>query len=115
MIPFDLDFYPRDDARGEEYGQFDDALSSFLSSLWSNGNVVSDYYILNLLDKVQARVLSPAPDAMEFSSWSVYALNDWEKLASMLLHPTSIQRVEEKEEAPTWCDCKSSFYFLYSL
>lgn len=115
MTSFDLDFFPRDDARGDEYSQFDWQLESFLSSLWRNGNVVGDYWILNLTDRVQARITSPAPDAMEFSNWSVYAFNDWERLAALLLRPTVIAKVEEKETAPTWCNCSASpFYLLYS-
>ena len=40
MFSFELDFFPRTEARGDEHGQFDDVLLMFFIHLEKNGNIL---------------------------------------------------------------------------
>lgn len=115
MVSFDLDFFPRDDGRGDEYDQFDEVLERFVGDLLRHGNIVGDYAFLELRDRVQVRVLALAPDAFEETNMSQYARNDLERLRAISQSEPQFQRIEEVIELSTGCDCQTpSFRLLYS-
>ncbi len=115
MISFDLNFFPRDDARGHEYEQFDERLESFLGSLWRHGNIVGDYPTLELWDRVQARVQCLAPDALDEANLNGYAREELERLRVVTTREPNFAMVEEKQVELSWCRCQSpSFRLLYS-
>ncbi len=115
MISFDLDFFPLAEARGEELGQFDECLESFLGCLRRNGNIIGDHVTLELADRVQARVLALAPDALDEANLSEYARKDGEQVRALSARDPQTRRVEEKTSEQTWCDCQApSFRLLYS-
>ncbi len=112
MISFDLNFFPRDDARGNEYGQFNERLEAFLGTLSRHGNTVGDSIFLEFGDSVQARVQCLAPDALDDSNLSEYARADLERIRSLSARKPDFQQNEDKQ---TWCDCHTpSCRFLYT-
>lgn len=115
MISFDFDFFPRENARGHEYEQFDERFETLLGCLWRHGNIVGDYVTLELQDRVQARVLALAPDALDEANLSEYGREELERLRALTTREPEFVLVEEKQFEITWCLCQTpSFRLLYS-
>ncbi len=105
MISFDLDFFPRDDARGDDLDDFENLLESWLASLLRNGNIINGWQNLELGDRVQVRAVAVAPDALEKRNWDTSAERDWAKLEPLFLTPPHFARVGGLPKEPTWCEC----------
>lgn len=115
MISFDLDFFPRDDARGHEFEQFDERFASLLGCLRRHGNIVGDYSSLELSNRVQVRVLCLAPDALDEANLNEYVRDELERLRAVTTREPEFRMIEEKQVELTWCHCKApSFRLLYS-
>ncbi len=115
MISFDLNFFPRPESRGEEPDNFENLLETWLASLLRNGNIIDDWQVLELSDRIQVRVEGIAPNALAEVNWGDSAKHDWEKLQELLLAPSDFHRVGKLPSEPTWCECMAgSCYLLFA-
>ncbi|HEY0075563.1 MAG TPA: DUF2310 family Zn-ribbon-containing protein, partial [Abditibacteriaceae bacterium] len=118
MRSFEFDFFPRPETRGDEWGQFDDILETFLNSLSKNGNIVGQWQILELHECVQVRVLAPEDSALDEQHWNTYAREDYARILALSERPAEFRCIAEKmgkrEEHPC-CTCESpSAYMLFT-
>jgi predicted nucleic acid-binding Zn ribbon protein len=116
MLAFELDFFPRAEARGDELGQFDDALETFLVELHRNGNILFDWHLLEFAGRVQARVLVPEEVALNAVHLSPNGLEDASRLRALSAREPEFRVVPEARHSDEWCVCgEPSCYVLFSV
>lgn len=119
MRAVEMDFFPREETRGEEYEQFDAQLDDFIGALQRDGNLLRDSDVtLELADRVQVRAIAAADDALRPTNWNFYALKNWEKLSQMSNQEPQLRLVEETDDGDAACACVASgalvLYSTYS-
>jgi predicted nucleic acid-binding Zn ribbon protein len=115
MSAFDLDFFPRPETRGDEMGQFDWLLDVFLCCLRGNGNIIGDWFPLNLRDRVQVRVMTPERCSLEERFFSIYAADDFTKLRALCCQAPHFRLIEEVGDEESCCTCENpSSYVLFT-
>ncbi|PQV63465.1 putative nucleic acid-binding protein, contains Zn-ribbon domain [Abditibacterium utsteinense] len=105
MRAVEMDFFPREETRGDEYGQFDGELESFISALQTHGNMLNGEAILELADCVQVRGVIAADDALSQTNWSIYTLESWEKLKQISVQEPQLRLIEEIDNDDAVCCC----------
>ncbi len=105
MISFDLDFFPRADAREDICDSFDYWMEAFLNALRSNGNIFNDWNDLELEDRVCVRVVSLEERALLPENWSCYAQDYWNKTKSFCRKSAIFRAVAETVVYDFVCDC----------
>lgn len=112
MFAFEIDFFPNPDKRGDEYGQFDDVLTSFLIDLSKNGNIAFEWHLLEFPTHLQARVLTPHQDALKTENWSVYAHENAAKLEALSHRTPEFRFVTEAIRESEYCECAEPSCFV---
>ncbi len=112
MISFDLDFFPHQDARGDEYGSFDYWLDAFSSALYSNGNIFDAWNELELEDRVRVRATGPEEPALLQQNWSRYAKDSFRKATDFCHRGAIFQVIFEDVEDLSICACSQPELYI---
>ncbi len=80
-------------------------MECWLAALLRNGNILISWQIIEFCDRVQVRVVTLAPDALEPKNWDTSGEKEWIRLEPLLLRPSQFQRIGNWPEKPSWCGC----------